>query len=182
MRSKLIFMLALMAALASLCLSCKQSIEQYWIKWGEGNIIYNIKADETSLRISFQLINWHNSDARLLDWRFVIKSRKIPLLEINNANYSTYAPFVDYFHVHRLTVSEFTIQSNNPRNFADKHPYKGNLFPSYVPDNADVFLTLIDSEGKTGTTSQNLEIVFSRGFDDDPISPTPRWDKEPQIP
>jgi hypothetical protein len=182
MKSKFTFFLVLLAALSALSLSCKQRIDQYWIKWGEGNISYNSKANETSLRISFQLVNWHNTEARIVDWRFVIKSRKTPLLEINSSNYRTYAPFIEYSPVNRLTVSEFTIQSNNPRDYSDRHPYHGNLFPSYVPDNTDVFLTLTDSEGKTETTSQNLEIVFSCGFDDRPIGPSPNVDTLPSIP
>lgn len=182
MKSRLICLSALIAALPVLFLSCKKNTDLYWIQWGEGNISYNIKKNETNLRFSFSLVNWHNVEARIADWRFVVKSRKRQLLEINSGNFQTYAPFVKYDDLKPMSRNEFTIQSNNPRDWTDKRPFLGNLFPSYAPDNTDVFVTLIDADGTSQTIRQNLEVIFSRGFEDNPIHPFPNLDTNPQIP
>ncbi|GEM_PF-2747666 len=182
MKFRLMFLSALLAALPALFFSCKTDTDLYWIQWGEGNISYNVKKNETNLRFSLSVVNWHNSEARIADWRFVVRSRKKQLLEINSGNFQSYAPFVDYKDLRPMSRSEFTIQSNNPRDWTDRRPFPGNLFPAYAPDNTDVFLTIIGADGGSGTIRQNLEVVFSRGFEDNPIRPFPYLDTTPSLP
>lgn len=154
-------LLPLVLGLAMATLSCKKDNDLYWVSWGEGNISYDAAANETSLRIAFAIVSWNSLDARISGWRIVFKAKKTQLLEVNAGNHQAYAPFVAFGAIRHNDTSSFVMQSTNPANLADRHPFPGKLFPGDPPDNIDVFVTITDDEGKTETTEQNLLVFYS---------------------
>ena len=151
----------LVLCLSFLFLSCKKENDLYWVSWGEGNISYNLTADETSLRIAFAIVSWNSLDARISGWRIVFKAKKAQLLEVNDGNHQAYAPFVAFGAVRHNDTSSFVMQSVNPADAADRRPYRGRLFPGDPPDNVDVFVTITDDSGKAETIEQNLLVTYS---------------------
>jgi len=143
--------LALLATLAGPLLfffSCQEFLETFPLSTASVNIAYDTSEDATYLFIRFWVGNRSQVDFRVASWSLVFKSGRKWLLEINGDNQQTYVPFLYCPPLAHGEWGLFQLQSNNPYDPEDKHPWPGKLFAAAPPDSMDVFLVIAGDDGK----------------------------------
>jgi hypothetical protein len=115
--------------------------------------------DLTYLVMNISVTSQNTIGGTINSWRFVFNSGDAKVIEINNANYSSYAlytygqPIIYAYNIGLVNVS-----------YADKthenySPFPGKLFNSN-PDNVDVFITITDDNGNIQTIERNIAVMF----------------------
>lgn len=161
MKIRVLAMAALVFGLMLFPVSCKKDAELFWISGGSGNIVYDISENSTTLLIRCYMTSKGAADSHVTGWWIVFRSGKTELLEMTDGNYRDFAPFLMVTPIAHWGMGSFLLQSNNPRNLADSHPYQGKLFPAASPDNFDIFMTIADTAGSVVEVEQNLLVYYS---------------------
>ena len=144
-----------------LSVSCGKSSRLYEITGGECSINYSVSQDETFLFARCWLLSRNAAHAKISGWRITFRSGKNNLLEVNDANYLAYAPYVNFWDIYAYDAGVFILQTDDPDSKSTREAYPGKLFPSALPDNMDIRLTLTDADGKTEDVERNIEVLYS---------------------
>ena len=161
MKRTVIALALLVAAQLFFLAGCNQLPETYAITGGEATVVYSSHRDATFLYARCWLLSRNDAHAGITGWRITYRSGKKKLLEVNDANYLAYAPYVIFWDIYAYDKGSFTLQCHEPGDMANAHPYPGRLFPAALPDNLDIRLTLTDADGTTENVERNIEVMFS---------------------
>lgn len=124
-----------------------------------GKVMYFHFEDITCLAIYSSVSSQNEIGGIISSWKFIFKSGNTELLEINNANYASFALYkyglsiVVAFGVGTLNLS---YSDKNREGFS---PCQGKLF-NENPDNLDAFITITDDNGNVQIIELNMAITF----------------------
>lgn len=116
--------------------------------------------DITCLAIYSSVSSQNEIGGIITSWKFIFKSGNTELLEINNANYSSFA--LSEYGLSRVVA--FGVGTLNI-SYTDKYreefsPFQGKLFNAN-PDNLDAFITITDDTGNVQTIERNAAVTFN---------------------
>jgi hypothetical protein len=126
---------------------------------GIGKVMYFHYEDFTYLVMQGRVLSQNEISGTITSWKFIFKSGNTELLEINDANYSSYNLF---------TYGQLRIFANNVGtvnvSYIDKShenffPFHGKLFDAN-PDNMDIFITITDDNANIQTIEFNTTVTF----------------------
>jgi len=127
---------------------------------GMSKVMYFHYEDLTFLSMNGNVECQNEIAGTITSWKFIFKSGSRDLLEINDANYSSYVLYTNVQPIITANNMGFVYVSYADSSHEIFSPFHGKLFDA-KPDNMDIFITITDDNANIQTIEFNTTVTFN---------------------